>query len=60
MAKEKFTKRTYQVLKPCLRKQVGDTVELYPRQAVSLMAGGLLGLESKTPRRRAKAEKSDG
>lgn len=35
-------KRKYEVLKHCLGHAPGDQIELHPRQAVSLVAGGLL------------------
>lgn len=39
----------YKVLKFCLGKEVGAVLDLHPKQAVSLMAGGLLSeVTSKT------------
>lgn len=35
-------KKQYEVLKHCLGHAPGDQIELHPRQAVSLVAGGLL------------------
>lgn len=35
-------KKQYEVIKHCLGHKPGEQIELHPRQAVSLVAGGLL------------------
>lgn len=49
--------KSYKVVKHCLGHAPGQVVRLQPRQAVSLVAGGLL-IESKAtkPRRARKSE----